>query len=289
VATPGRLLDLVQHNALSLDSVATLVLDEADRLLDLGFSDELAQVLALLPAQRQNLFFSATFPADVQALAEQLLHEPLRIQPAAGGEGAPDIVQRAIEVDTARRTTLLRHLIKEHQWPQVLVFVATRYATELLAEKLGRAGLRAAALHGELSQGARTDVLGAFRHGRVQVLVATDVAARGIDIVHLPVVVNYDLPRSTADYTHRIGRTGRAGAAGVAVSLITAATEAHFRLIEKRQQQRVPREQIAGFEPLETATPEQAVGGVKGRRMSKKDKLRAAAAAAGQPATAPKP
>ncbi|PXW99442.1 superfamily II DNA/RNA helicase [Sphaerotilus hippei] len=278
VATPGRLLDLVEHNALRLDSIRTLVLDEADRLLDLGFADELARVLALLPERRQNLFFSATFSEAVQALAAGLLRDPVRIEPPAGGEDTPAITQRAIEVDAARRTMLLRHLLADPAWDQVLVFVATRYATELVAEKLGRAGLAAGSLHGELSQGARTEVLKAFKQRRVQVLVATDVAARGIDIAALPVVVNYDLPRSTDDYTHRIGRTGRAGSPGLAVSFISASTEAHFRLIEKRQHQRVPRERIPGFEPVETATPEQAVGGVKGTRMSKKDKLRAAAA-----------
>jgi superfamily II DNA/RNA helicase len=281
VATPGRLLDLLEHNALRLDGVRTLVLDEADRLLDMGFADELARVLALLPAQRQNLFFSATFAPAVQQLADELLHEPLRIELPAVGSGAPDIVQRAIEVDAVRRTMLLRHLIKDQGWDQVLVFVATRYATELLTEKLLRAGFQAAALHGELSQGTRTAVLGDFRARRVQVLVATDVAARGIDIVQLPVVVNYDLPRSAVDYVHRIGRTGRAGASGVAVSFISADTEAHFRLIEKRQGVRIEREQIEGFEPTEAATPqaEQAdpTGGVKGKRPSKKDKLRAAA------------
>lgn len=282
VATPGRLLDLVAHNAVRLGDVAMLVLDEADRLLDMGFADELARIVALLPVRRQQLFFSATFPPEVQSLAGELLREPTRIDVPTTGDGAPvDIVQRAIAVDAGRRTTLLRHLVRQAGWAQVLVFVATRYATELLAHKLSREGLKAAPLHGEMSQGARTDALNAFRQHRLQILVCTDVAARGIDIVGLPVVVNYDLPRSASDYTHRIGRTGRAGEAGVAISFISADTESHFRLIEKRQQQRVPREQIAGFEPVEVATPDQAAGGIKGRRMSKKDKLRAAAAASG--------
>ncbi|MGA0613108.1 DEAD/DEAH box helicase [Caldimonas sp. KR1-144] len=279
VATPGRLLDLVDHNALGLGGVAMLVLDEADRLLDAGFADELARVLAKLPRRRRNLLFSATFPPAVQTLAQRLLHEPVRVAADATPGEAPDIEQHAVEVDAAQRTPLLRHMIVTGQWSQVLVFVATRYASEHVAEKLRRAGLQASALHGDLSQGARTQALADFKAGRSRVLVATDVAARGLDIVQLPVVVNYDLPRSAADYVHRIGRTARAGASGLAVSFVSAATEAHFRLIEKRQGRRVARERIAGFEPKETAAPASAgSGGVKGRRKSKKDKLREAAA-----------
>ena len=282
VATPGRLLDLVEHNALRLDEVNTLVLDEADRLLDLGFAEELARVLEELPARRQNLFFSATFPPAVQSLADQLLRTPVRIEVEAGPEEKPDILQRVIEVDTAKRTPLLRHLIKEQGWTRVLVFVATKYATELVSHKLGLAGIHAQAFHGELSQGARTQVLSDFKASRLQVVVATDVAARGIDVARLPAVVNYDLPRSAVDYTHRIGRTGRAGQSGVAISFITADAEVHFRLIEKRQGLRVPREQIPGFEPVEVAAPVADVnGGIKGKRPSKKDKLRAAAARGG--------
>jgi ATP-dependent RNA helicase RhlE len=279
VATPGRLLDLIEHNALRLNEVSTLVLDEADRLLDLGFADELKRVLAELPPRRQNLFFSATFPAAVQALADQLLRDPVRIDVAAEPDLAPDIVQRAIEVDAGRRTQLLRHMIETGEGGRILVFVATKYATEHVADKLCRAGIHAAAFHGELSQGARTQVLADFKASRLQVVVATDVAARGIDVARLPAVVNYDLPRSAVDYVHRIGRTGRAGASGVAVSFISADTEAHFRLIEKRQGVRIERERIEGFEPVEVAPPmADPTGGVKGKRPSKKDKLRAAAA-----------
>ncbi|WP_349743609.1 DEAD/DEAH box helicase [Roseateles cavernae] len=278
VATPGRLLDLVEHNALRLDTAQTLVLDEADRLLALGFAEELQRVLGLLPAQRQNLFFSATFAPAVQALADALLREPQRIAIEATPAELPDIVQRAIQVDTAARTPLLRHLIATEAWPRLLVFVATKYAAEHVSDKLWKTGIKAAALHGELSQGTRRQVLAALKANEIQVLVATDVAARGLDIPELPAVLNYELPRSPADYTHRIGRTGRAGASGVALSFITADTEAHFRLIEKRQGQRVAREQIAGFEPGEVASEAQAVGGIKGKRKSKKDKLREAAA-----------
>jgi superfamily II DNA/RNA helicase len=286
VATPGRLLDLLDRNALRLDAVESLVLDEADRLLDLGFSAERERVLAALPAQRQNLLFSATFPPDVQALADSLLRDAVRIEAASQAAAEPAIVQRVIAVDAPRRTELLRHLVRQGGWRRVLVFVATRYATERVASKLHDRGISAAPLHGDMSQSQRTGVLEDFKDSRLDVLVTTDLAARGIDIPGLEVVVNYDLPRSANDYVHRIGRTGRAGASGVAVSFASAGTEAHFRLIEKRQNLTLPREQVAGFEPVEVLEPvahaeaEAGVGGVKGKRPSKKDKLRAAAAAA---------
>ena len=275
VATPGRLLDVADKNALDLSGLHTLVLDEADRLLDGGFADELARVLALLPTRRQSLMFSATFPSAVEALAQRLLHDPVRVDLSHAAASVATVAERAIVVDAARRTPLLARLIAQEGWPRVLVFVATRYACDHVADKLRRAGLAAAAFHGDASQGARTKVLADFKAGRLRVLVATDLGARGIDIAQLPVVVNHDLPRSTVDYVHRIGRTARAGAAGLAVSLVSAATEGHFRLIEKRVGRRVPREQVPGFEPTETAAPAPAAGGVKGRRPSKKDKLRA--------------
>ncbi len=279
VATPGRLLDLVTHHALSLAGISILVLDEADRLLDLGFAKELEAILTQLPKQRQNLLFSATFPPAVQSLAGALLHEPIRIDIPIDATSAPAITQRAIEVDATRRTQLLRHLIETHAWPRALVFVATKYATGHVAQKLRQAGLEAAAFHGELSQGARTAALAAFKAGTLQVLIATDVAARGIDIAELPAVVNYDLPRAATDYVHRIGRTGRAGASGAAVSFISAGTHAHFLLIEKRHGLCLVREQIPGFEPQETAVPPApATGEIKGRRPNKKDRQRAAAA-----------
>jgi superfamily II DNA/RNA helicase len=279
VATPGRLLDLVEHNALHLNHLVSLVLDEADRMLDQGFADELGRVLALLPKRRQNLLFSATFPETVHALADGLLHEPARIEIVSAPAEMPVIQQRAIEVDAIQRTQLLRHLIKQEGWSRVLVFVAKQYTAELVAEKLRRAGISAMAFHGELSQGARSQVLADFKESAVQILVATDLAGRGLDIVELPVVVNYDLPRSAVDYTHRIGRTGRAGKAGLAVSFVTAESHAHFRLIEKRNHLAVAREQIPGFEPLDTAPPPSpSTGGIKGWRKSKKDKLREAAA-----------
>ena len=280
VATPGRLLDLADHNAVQLSEVHTLVLDEADRLLDLGFADELNRIVSMLPAKRQNLLFSATFPASVQALTEQLLQDPYVIKNEPAASSTPAITQRSIMVDKEARTPLLRHLLKTEQWPRVLVFVATQYSTEHIADKLRRNHITAAALHGELSQGARNKALAEFKSSQLQVLVATDLAGRGIDIEDLPAVVNYDLPRSADDYIHRIGRTGRAGATGTVVSFVSASTEAHFRLIEKRQNFRIQREQITGLEPSEvTLNPIDKSGGIKGKRKSKKDKLREAAKA----------
>ena len=286
VATPGRLLDLVAHNAVALSGVSLLVLDEADRLLDLGFAEELAQVLALLPTQRQSLFFSATFAPAVQALAHTLLRDPVRVDVRPDAAPPAEIIQRVIAVDTPKRTQLLRHLIKQHSWSRVLVFVATKFAAEIVADKLRKGGLTAEPFHGELSQGKRTQVLTDFKASHLSVVVATDVAARGLDIANLPVVVNFDLPRSATDYTHRIGRTGRAGEPGLAVSFVSAATLAHWRLIAKRQQLDLPLESIEGFEALEVAPPTSSHpdmsgnGGVKGARPSKKDKLRALAAQA---------
>lgn len=291
VATPGRLLDVIEHNGLQLDQVRQLVLDEADRLLDLGFADELDRVLKQLPAQRQNLLFSATFPAAVQGLADALLHEPVQIRIDEQQQTPASIEQQLIAVDVNRRITLLQHLVEDKGWKQVLVFVASQHGAEQLADKLYSRGVYATAFHGGLSQGGRRQVLDEFKSGRWDLLVTTDLAARGIDISGLPVVVNYDLPRSPVDYTHRIGRTGRAGSSGLAISLVSAETLPHWNLIAKRQGLQLEAETVAGFEPLqplESAASQPArpgklppgTGGIKGKRPSKKDKLRAAAAAA---------
>ena len=279
VATPGRLLDLVEKNAVKLDHVSTLVLDEADRMLDLGFAAELNRILVMLPSERQNWMFSATFPKAVEAIAGEILREPRRIEIESEPEEEPDILQRAIRVDTAKRTPLLRHLIAEEGWGRVLVFVGKRYTADLVADKLDRFGFKALSLHGDLSQGSRSEALRHFKSESIQVLVTTDLAARGLDIVSLPVVLNYELPRSPADYIHRIGRTGRAGENGEAISFVTAESAAHFNLIEKRNGLSLPREVIAGFEPTDPA-PALSIGtgGIKGKRKSKKDKLREAAA-----------
>jgi ATP-dependent RNA helicase RhlE len=283
VATPGRLLDLLEQNALRLSGLGTLVLDEADRLLSLGFAEELGRVRALVPPRCQSLLFSATFPPGVRSLIEEMLHEPVAIDIDRGE--APDasaISQRAIAVDERRRTELLRHLLKSHAWPRVLVFVATKHTSEHVAEKLRRYDIAAAAMHGELSQGARTHALQQFKASQLQVLVATDLAGRGLDIAELPAVLNYDLPRSPVDYLHRIGRTGRAGEAGVALSFVTAQNAAHFELIARRHGLALPREVIAGFEPTDLVVAPNNGGGVKGRRKSKKDKLREAKSGSGK-------
>ena len=279
VATPGRLLDLVERNALKLDHVEILVLDEADRLLDMGFAEELGRVLALLPAKKQSLFFSATFPSAVQLLANDLLQSPVRIDVQPEVENTNDITQRAVLVDAPVRTQLLLHLIEQNKWSRVLVFVATKHAAEMIALKLRKGRINAEPFHGEQSQGKRVQVLADFKASRLTVVVATDVAARGLDIASLPVVVNFDLPRSSVDYTHRVGRTGRAGEQGLAVSFVSMDTQAHWRLIQKRQNSDPPfvaLDVVAGFEPQDAPLEVSfSNGGIKGKRPSKKDKLRA--------------
>jgi ATP-dependent RNA helicase RhlE len=285
IATPGRLLDLADQRALSFKQVRSFVLDEADRLLELGFQEELRRILALLPEKRQNLFFSATFSAEIEVLAAALLRDPVRVQIDATTEELPQIEERAIAVDAARRTQLLRKLFTENDWERALVFVARQYDAEKVAMKLRAADLKAEPLHGQLTQGKRTQVVQDVKASRIQIVVATDLASRGLDIEELPVVVNYDLPRSATDYTHRIGRTGRAGMPGLAVSFVTADMQAHWQLICKRQGVAAELEEVEGFEPTDTPQPQgQALlptgldvnGGIKGQRMSKKDKLRAA-------------
>jgi len=284
VATPGRLLDLVANNAARLASLEILVLDEADRLFSQGFAETLSEVLGLLPADCQKLLFSATFPEQVSELAERLLDRPERIAVDAGPTPSASFIdQRVLEVDTRTRTPLLRRLLETHDWPSVLVFVASRHGVDHLTSKLTRASVSALPLHGELSQGARAQALEDLKALRVRVVVATDLAARGLDVAGLSAVINYDLPRSPTDYAHRIGRTGRAGEHGVAISFVTADTAEHFRLIEKRNRLALVREQLAGFEPTDAPRARLPApgldpnGGVKGKRKSKKDKRREAA------------
>ena len=282
VATPGRLLDIIGRDGIDLSALHTLVLDEADKLLDLGFSEELRSLLQLLPEGRQNLLFSATLAPKIIDLGGKFLKDPIRIS-ITREETSSQISQRVIEVNRERRRPLLHHLIVEAEetWQQVLVFVASKRSAHNLAAKLRGMGLSASALHGDLEQSERTKVLKQFKNKKQQVLVATDIACRGIDISELSCVVNYDLPRSPNDYVHRIGRTGRAGQSGVAISFIDHDTEAHFRLIEKRADIAVKREQIEGFimSPREN-TPDTGKGPepVKGKKKSKKDKLREQAA-----------
>ncbi len=279
VATPGRLLDLVDHHALTLSEVRVLVMDEADRMLDLGFTSELGRILEFLPKGRQNLLFSATFSQAVEAMARQFLDHPTRIDLTANLMDLPGIQQRAIRVDKENRAPLLRFLLATEGWKQALVFVASQYSADHVADKLRRNGITARSFHGGISQGGRSGALADFKNGEIQVLVATDLAGRGIDIVGLPVIFNYDLPRSADDYTHRIGRTGRAGMAGTAISFVTAESNGRFCQIEKMRKIAVAREEIAGFEPQEIPVPLACEnGGIKGHRKSKKDKLREAAA-----------
>ena len=279
IATPGRLLDLLDHNALKLHSVRCLVLDEADKLLELGFQEELKRILEELPTQRQNLFLSATRPSSVEALALSLLNNPHQIFIEGEKPQPSDIVQRAIYTDTAKRTQLLKHLIQDQKLQQVLVFVATQHSCDMVAAKLRVAGISAEPFHGQLSQGKRQQVLADFKAHRVKVVLATDLASRGLDIEKLPVVVNFDLPRSAVDYTHRIGRTGRAGEPGLALSFVCPTTLQHWSLIEKRHAVKLVKEIVLGFEPTqEVPAPLDNAGGIKGKRPSKKDKLRQLAA-----------
>jgi len=249
VATPGRLLDLISSNAIKLDRVKTLVLDEADRMLSLGFTDELSALLALLPKKKQILLFSATFPEQVQALTQELLNDPVEIQLQSAD--ACTLVQRVFTVNKGQKTALLAHLIKQHQWRQALIFVNAKNSCNHLAEKLSKRGITAEVFHGDKGQGARNRVLDAFKAGEIEVLIATDIAARGLDIEKLPVVINFDLPRSPSDYMHRIGRSGRAGEVGLALSIIDHEDFHHFNVIEKKNKLRLEREQVAGFETVE--------------------------------------
>ena len=279
IATPGRLLDLIDQNALKLSKVQTLVLDEADKLLELGFQEELQLILGLLPTQRQNLFLSATRPQSIEPLARSLLQSPHEIQIVGEAPQPTVIQQRAIYTDTAKRTQLLKHLIKDQQLKQVLVFVATQHSSEIVAAKLRVAGISAEPFHGQLSQGKRQQVLADFKAHRVKVVLATDLASRGLDIEKLPTVINFDLPRSAVDYTHRIGRTGRAGEPGLAISFVCPESLQHWTLIEKRHAVKLTQETIAGFEATtEAPLNAQGNGGIKGKRPSKKDKLRQLAA-----------
>ena len=249
VATPGRLLDLISSNAIKLDLVKTLVLDEADRMLSLGFTEELSALLALLPSSKQTLLFSATFPEEVQALTQELLNDPVEIQLQSAD--ASTLVQRVFTVNKGQKTALLAHLIKQHQWRQALIFVNAKNSCNHLAEKLSKRGINAEVFHGDKGQAARSRVLEAFKAGKIEVLIATDIAARGLDIEKLPVVINFDLPRSPSDYMHRIGRSGRAGEVGLALSLIDVDDDHHFNVIEKKNKIRLEREQVVGFEVAE--------------------------------------
>ena len=249
VATPGRLLDHHQQGTIDLRNIEILVLDEADRMLDMGFIHDIKKVLAILPAKRQNLLFSATFSDDIKALADRLLDNPAMIEVARRNSTVEIIAQKVHPVDRDKKHPLLAHLIKTHQWSQVLVFTRTKHGANKLVEQLGKDGIAAMAIHGNKSQSARTKALAEFKDGSLTVLVATDIAARGIDIDQLPHVVNYDLPNVPEDYVHRIGRTGRAGATGEAVSLVCVDEFKLLADIEKLIKRQIPQEIIDGFIP----------------------------------------
>jgi ATP-dependent RNA helicase RhlE len=249
VATPGRLLDHVQQKTVDLRQVEILVLDEADRMLDMGFINDIRKILALLPAKRQNLLFSATFPEEIRKLASSFMHQPVTVEVARRNTPAELVAQVQHPVDSGRKRELLAHLIKSGDWKQVLVFCKTKHGANRLAQQLSREGVHADAIHGNKSQNQRERALAEFKEGKVRVLVATDIAARGLDIEALPHVVNYDLPHVAEDYVHRIGRTGRAGAEGEAVSLVSHEERPLMAAIERLMNRKVESRVIEGFEP----------------------------------------
>ena len=265
VATPGRLMDLAQQNAVKLDRLEILVLDEADRMLDMGFIRDIQKILALLPARRQNLLFSATFEASIKKLATGLLHNPVHLQATPENRTAATVEHLLHPCDMTRKPDLLCHLIATNNWQQVLVFSRTKHGANRIADRLNQEGMAAAAIHGNKSQGARTRALAGFKSGELRVLVATDIAARGIDIHQLPHVVNLDLPNQAEDYVHRIGRTGRAGCNGHAVSLVAAEEHELLRAIEKLIGTPLPREEVPGFEPRVLSAPPLDLSGGRGR------------------------
>jgi len=255
VATPGRLLDLYNQNAIHFKQLSTLVLDEADRMLDMGFIHDIRKILALLPKQRQTLMFSATFSDDIRKLAKGLVKNPVEISVTPPNSTVESVEQWVYPVDKAKKSSLLTQLIKDNNWFQVLVFTRTKHGANRLAQHLEKRGIRALAIHGNKSQNMRTKALANFKNKDIQVLVATDIAARGLDISQLPHVVNFDLPHVAEDYVHRIGRTGRASATGQAISLVCADEFKELAGIERFTKQIIERQIIEGFEPVHTLPP----------------------------------
>ena len=274
LATSGRFLDVLKKKQMNLSHLNYLVLDEADKMLNLDFTEELDLVLDSLPSKRQNLLFSATYPPKMLDLVSKIMTNPVQVS-IEQTQTVESIKQRVIEVNRENRGPLLRHLLKENRWKLVLVFMANKRATDNIAEKFRKYGIKAASFNADLEQEVRNETLQAFKDAKVNVLFATDIAARGLDIENIDCIINYDLPRSPADYIHRIGRTARAGKSGEAISFVEYETEAHFRLIEKRSDIKLPRESIQGFELVGEA-PQKVKGPapVKGKGKSKKDKLR---------------
>ncbi|GAB0147431.1 MULTISPECIES: DEAD/DEAH box helicase [Marichromatium] len=266
VATPGRLLDHAARRTLDLSAVEILVLDEADRMLDMGFIHDIRKVLALLPKQRQNLLFSATYSDEIRRLADGILHQPKLVEVARRNTAAETVEQGAHPVDKSRKRELLAHLFHREGWEQALVFTRTKAGANRLAEYLGREGIAAAAIHGNKSQSARTRALSEFKQGRVRALVATDIAARGIDIANLPQVVNFELPAVAEDYVHRIGRTGRAGAGGRALSLVSHDERKLLNGIQRLIKREIVLQPVAGFEPSAEAPASETLDHGRGGR-----------------------
>jgi len=256
VATPGRLLDHVQNKTLSLSQVSMLVLDEADRMLDMGFMPDLKRIIGLLPAQRQNLMFSATFPQEIESLARSFLKNPQRIEVARRNATAENVTQVLHPVHHEKKRALLIHLIRSRELKQVLVFTGTKLGANRLAHEINKAGIHAAAIHGDKTQQERIKALDEFKSGEVGILVATDVAARGLDISALPYVVNFDLPHNPEDYVHRIGRTGRAGASGEAISLMTEDEARYLKDIEKLIGKTIDQVLVPGYSPGAAQVPD---------------------------------
>jgi len=256
VATPGRLLDLHNQKAFSLARIEILVLDEADRMLDMGFLRDIKKILALMPVKRQNLLFSATFSKEIKKLAGSFLHHPIMVEATPENTTAEKVNQKAYRIDKQKKTAFIIQLITEGNWEQVLVFTRTKHGANKLCKKMIGAGITAAAIHGNKSQTARTKALAGFKKGEVRVLVATDIAARGLDIPLLPHVINFELPNVPEDYVHRIGRTGRAGASGEAISLVSQEEKAYLRDIEKLLDQKLEMVIVKGFEPDNSSSKE---------------------------------
>ena len=249
VATPGRLLDLQNQGVISLKQIEILVLDEADRMLDMGFLRDIERIMALMPAKRQNLLFSATFSKDIKKLANGILRKPVLVEATPENSTVDAITQKVYRVAKGKKTDLIIKLILDGNWNQVLVFTRTKHGANKLCKKMISSGITAAAIHGNKSQGARTKALAGFKSSKISVLVATDIAARGLDIPLLPHVINFELPNISEDYVHRIGRTGRAGASGEAISLVSADETTFLRDIEKLVGERIPVTILEGFEP----------------------------------------
>ncbi|WP_286265677.1 DEAD/DEAH box helicase [Thalassotalea atypica] len=269
VATPGRLLDLYQQNAIKFQQLHTLVLDEADRMLDMGFSRDINKILALLPKKRQTLLFSATFSPEIRELAKGVVHNPSEVSVTPENSTAATIEHWLVAADKKRKPALLHHLITTEKWQQVLVFTRTKHGANKLTRYLESEGHKAAAIHGNKSQGARTKALAGFKSKDISILVATDIAARGIDISQLPQVVNFDLPNVQEDYVHRIGRTGRAGVNGQAVSLVSADEYDQLVDIEYVIQQHIPRREIAKFTPMNPLAESRAIKPFKAKKPKK--------------------